>query len=39
LCDHFANAGLRTILHSDGNIEPLIDHFLEAGFSGLHPLE
>ena len=36
---HFAGRGLRTILHSDGNIAPLIPHFLEAGFSGLHPLE
>ena len=39
LCDHFSSRGLRTILHSDGNIAPLIPHFLEAGFSGLHPLE
>ena len=39
LCDHFSNYGLKTILHSDGNIAPLIDHFLEAGITGLHPLE
>jgi uroporphyrinogen decarboxylase len=39
LCDHFAGDGLKTILHSDGNIAPLIPHFLDAGFSGLHPLE
>ena len=39
LCEHFAADGLRTILHSDGNIEPLIPHFLDAGFAGLHPLE
>jgi uroporphyrinogen decarboxylase len=39
LCDHFAADGLKTILHSDGNVEPLIPHFLEAGFVGLNPLE
>jgi uroporphyrinogen decarboxylase len=39
LCDHFARDGLRTILHSDGNVGPLIPHFLEAGFAALHPLE
>jgi len=39
LCDHFAAQGLRTILHSDGNVAPLIPGFLEAGFAALHPLE
>ena len=39
LCEHFAAAGLSTILHSDGNVAPLIPHFLDAGFRGLHPLE
>jgi uroporphyrinogen decarboxylase len=39
LCDRFAQDGLKTILHSDGNIAPLIPHFLDAGFAGLHPLE
>ena len=39
LCQHFAERGLKTILHSDGNVAPLIPGFLEAGFTGLHPLE
>jgi uroporphyrinogen decarboxylase len=39
LCDHFAAHGLKTILHSDGNVVPLIPHFLDAGFAALHPLE
>ncbi len=39
LCDHFAEHGLKTILHSDGDISLLIPHFIEAGFAGLHPLE
>jgi uroporphyrinogen decarboxylase len=39
LCDRFAEDGLKTILHSDGNIAPLIPHFIEAGFAALNPLE
>ncbi|MBI3911686.1 MAG: hypothetical protein HY320_12245 [Armatimonadetes bacterium] len=39
LCDFFAEQGLKTMLHSDGNVAPLIPHFLDAGFVALHPLE
>ena len=39
MCEHFAKDGLKTILHSDGNVQPLIPHFLEVGFGALHPLE
>ena len=39
LCRRFAQDGLKTILHSDGNVEPLIPLFLDAGFAALHPLE
>lgn len=39
LCDYFAGQGMRTILHSDGNVGPLIPGFLDAGFAALHPLE
>ena len=39
LCDHFAGDGLKTVLHSDGHVTPLIPDFLEAGFAALHPLE
>ncbi len=38
-CEHFARDGLTTILHSDGDVRPLIPSFLEAGFGALHPLE
>jgi uroporphyrinogen decarboxylase len=38
-CEYFARDGLRTMLHSDGDVRPLIPAFLEAGFSCLHPLE
>jgi uroporphyrinogen decarboxylase len=27
------------MLHTDGNVAPLIPHFLDAGFVALHPLE
>ena len=27
------------MLHTDGNVKPLIPHFLEAGFTALHPLK
>ncbi len=39
VCMHLADHGLKAILHSDGNVGPLIPLFLEAGFSGLNPLE
>lgn len=39
VCQHLAADGLRIILHSDGDVRPLIPDFLEAGFTGLHPLE
>jgi len=39
LCTYFREKELRTILHSDGNVQALVPDFLDAGFSGLHPLE
>jgi len=39
LCDHVAKDGLKSILHSDGHVQPLIPYFLEAGITCLHPLE
>jgi uroporphyrinogen decarboxylase len=39
LCTYFANRGLPTLLHSDGNVSDLVPFFIEAGFRGLHPLE
>lgn len=39
VCSHFAADGVPIILHSDGNVRPLIGQFLEAGFTALHPLE
>lgn len=39
ICDQLAARGLKTMLHSDGNVGPLIPHFLDAGFVALNPLE
>ena len=39
VCDHLAGQGLKTMLHSDGNVGPLIPGFLDAGFCALNPLE
>jgi len=36
----FKEAGARyVILHSDGNIAPLLDMLLDAGIDGIHPVE
>lgn len=39
ICDRLLNDGVKPMLHSDGNVAPLIPGFMEAGFKGLHPLE
>ncbi|MBI2302812.1 MAG: hypothetical protein HYU66_28230 [Armatimonadetes bacterium] len=39
LFQHFRDDGVPPILHSDGNVAPLIPDFLDAGVRGLHPLE
>ena len=39
LCDYFQSHNLKTFLHTDGNVQDLIPHFIDAGFAGLHPLE
>ncbi|MBC8235437.1 hypothetical protein H8E77_38310 [bacterium] len=39
VCDHLKTDGLPTMLHSDGNIEPLLPMIIEAGYAAVHPLE
>lgn len=39
ICDYFNKKDIATILHSDGNVKPLIPYFIKAGFSCLQPLE
>jgi len=33
------NKGLKIVKHSDGNIWPILDDFLEIGFDGIHPIQ
>jgi len=39
LCDFFHSKGMPVILHTDGDVRPLIPMFIEAGFDCLQPLE
>ncbi len=39
LCDFFHSHDMPVILHTDGNIKPLIPMLIEAGFDCLQPLE
>ena len=39
VCEYLAQDGMPVILHSDGDVRPLIVDFIEAGFTALHPLE
>ena len=39
ICAPFMKKGLPRLLHSDGNIEPIIPDLVDAGFVGLQPLQ
>jgi uroporphyrinogen decarboxylase len=39
ICEYPAQDGMPVILHSDGDVRPLIVDFIEDGFTALHPLE
>ena len=39
LVEHAHGLGAKIIMHSDGNLWPLMDQYLEAGFDGINPLE
>ena len=39
VADAIKGAGLPWIVHSDGNLMPILDDLLTLGFEGLHPLE
>ncbi len=39
ICSFSASKGLPVIMHSDGNLNSIIPLLIEAGFSGLHPVE
>lgn len=39
LVDRFKRLGTPIIMHSDGNIRPLLDSIVSAGINGYHPIE
>ena len=39
IVDYVHTKGLPIIKHSDGNVWPIVDDFLEVGFDGLHPIQ
>jgi uroporphyrinogen decarboxylase len=39
MVDTFKARGAKILIHSDGNVMPFIEDFIEIGIEGLHPLE
>lgn len=39
MCEPLRNAGIKVIFHSDGNVTDILDDMIEAGISGLNPIE
>lgn len=39
LVKHAHKLGLKIVKHSDGNIWPILDDFIEVGFDGIHPIQ
>ncbi len=39
IVDHAHKKGLKIIKHTDGNVWPILDDFLEVGFDGFHPIQ
>ncbi len=39
IIEHTHNQGLLIVKHTDGNMWPILDDFLEIGFDGLHPIQ
>lgn len=39
IVDHVHARNLQIIKHSDGNVWPILDDFLEVGFDGIHPIQ
>jgi len=39
MCEPLRNAGIKVIFHSDGDVTDMIDDMIEAGISGLNPIE
>ena len=39
LVDHAHRKGAKIVKHSDGNLWPILDDFVEVGFDGIHPFQ
>lgn len=39
IISHAHKLGMKIILHSDGNLWPIMEQIIEAGFDGLHPVQ
>ena len=39
IVEHAHGLGAKIVMHSDGNLWPLLDQYIEVGFDGLNPLE
>lgn len=39
IVSHVHKLGMKIILHSDGNLWPVLDQIVAAGFDGLHPIQ
>ena len=39
MCDTFNDIGMPLIMHSDGHVRDVVDSCVEAGISGLHPIQ
>ena len=39
IVEHAHKLGLKIVKHSDGNIWPILDDFIEVGFDGIHPIQ
>lgn len=39
LVDYAHKRGLKIVKHSDGNVWPILDDFIEVGFDGIHPIQ
>ena len=39
IVDYAHKRGIRIVKHSDGNLWPILDDFIEVGFDGIHPIQ
>ncbi len=39
MADYAHQQGLKIVKHSDGNVWPILDDFIEVGFDGVHPIQ